>query len=277
MRVFICKTCGTEYPPSDNAPKDCPICLDERQYLPPGGQQWIDSESLARTHRTEAREQEAGLLGIGTEPGFAIGQRALLVSTPAGNVLWDCLSLVDNAIRERIVRLGGLKAIAISHPHYYSGMISWSRAFGDVPIFLHEADRQWAMRRDGKLVFWSGDTHEILPGITLLRCGGHFAGGTVLHWAQGAVGKGALLSGDILQVAADNRHVGFMRSYPNYMPLSPAVVTRIADRLEPFAFDRIYGAFWDRVIREDGKASVARSAKRYIDAVTGHGPVDAEF
>ena len=277
MRVFICKTCGTEYPPSNNAPKDCPICLDDRQYLPPGGQQWTDSESLARTHRTEAREQEAGLVGIGTEPGFAIGQRALLVSTPAGNVLWDCLSLVDNAIRERIGGLGGLKAIAISHPHYYSGMISWSRAFGDVPIFIHEADRQWAMRSDGKLVFWSGDTHEILPGITLLRCGGHFAGGTVLHWAQGAGGRGALLSGDILQVAADNRHVGFMRSYPNYMPLSATVVTRIVDRLEPFAFDRIYGAFWDRVIREGGKASVARSAKRYIDAVTGHGPADAEL
>lgn len=276
MRVFICKTCGTEYPPSSNAPEDCPICLDERQYLPPGGQQWTDSESLARAHRTEVREQEAGLVGIGIEPGFAIGQRALLVATPAGNILWDCLSLVDEPIKQRIAQSGGLRAIAISHPHYYSGMISWSRALGDVPIFLHESDRQWAMRRDGNLVFWPGDTHEIMPGITLARLGGHFAGGTVLHWAQGAGGTGALLSGDILQVAADNRHVGFMRSFPNYMPLSPAVVKRIVDRLAPFDFDRVYGAFWDRVIRQGGKASVEASAKRYIDAVTGRGPADAE-
>jgi len=250
--------------------------LDERQYVPPSGQQWTDPESLAHAHRTLAREQEPGIIGIGIEPGFAIGQRALLVGTPAGNILWDCISLVDDAICDRITQLGGLKAIAISHPHYYSAMISWSRALGDAPILLHEADRQWAMRRDGNVVFWSGDLHQVLPGVTLIRCGGHFAGGTVLHWADGAGGKGALLTGDILQVAADKRHVGFMRSYPNYMPLSPAVVTRIVQRLQPFAFDRIYGAFWDRIVPEGGKTAVSRSAKRYIEAITGHGPADSE-
>jgi hypothetical protein len=276
MSVFICKTCGTEYPPSSLPPQSCPICLDERQYVPPSGQQWTESASLAQTHRTKAKDEEPGLIGIGMEPGFAIGQRALLVCTTAGNILWDCISLCDESIQQRIAQLAGLKAIAISHPHYYSGMISWSRAFGDIPILLHAADRQWAMRTDGNVVFWSGDRHEILPGVSLIRCGGHFAGGTVLHWAAGAGSKGALLSGDILQVTADNRHVAFMRSYPNYMPVSAAVVTRITDRLEPFAFDRIYGAFWDRVIGEGGKAAVARSAKRYIDAVTGHGPADAE-
>jgi glyoxylase-like metal-dependent hydrolase (beta-lactamase superfamily II) len=276
MRVFICKTCGTEYPPSDAPPPSCPICLDERQYLPLGGQQWTDSETLVQSHRLIAKEQEPDLIGIGMEPNFAIGQRALFIRTPLGNVLWDCVTLIDGAMRDRIMAWGGLKAIAISHPHYYSGMISWSRAFGDVPVLIHEADRQWAMRSDGNIEFWEGDARSILPGVTLIRCGGHFAGGTVLHWAAGAEGKGALLSGDILQVAADNHHVGFMRSYPNYMPLSPAVVTRIVDRLRPYAFDRVYGAFWDRVITTDGKASVTRSAKRYIDAVSGHGPADAE-
>jgi hypothetical protein len=276
MRIFICATCGTEYPPSDMAPSACPICLDERQYLPPGGQQWTDSESLAQTHRAVAKDQEPNLIGIGTEPNFAIGQRALLLCTSAGNVLWDCISLIDEAIRDRIMRLGGLKAIAISHPHYYSAMISWSGAFGDIPVFIHDADRQWAMRTDRNVVFWQGDTHAILPEATLIRCGGHFEGGTVLHWQGGAGGKGALLSGDILQVTADNRYVGFMRSYPNYMPLSAAVVSRIVGRLEPYAFDRVYGAFWDRVIASDGKACVERSAKRYIDAVNGHGPADRE-
>ena len=277
MPIFICKTCGTEFPPSIAAPPACPICLDERQYVPPSGQQWTDAESFAQTHRIVVREQESNLIGIAIEPGFAIGQRALWVQTPAGNVLWDCISLVDESVRNRIAQSGGLRAIAISHPHYYSGMISWNRAFGDIPILLHEADRQWAMRTDGNVVFWTGDTHAVLPGLTLVRCGGHFAGGTVLHWAAGAGGKGVLMSGDILQVTADNRHVGFMRSYPNYMPLSPAVVTRIADRLEPFAFDRIYGAFWDRIVPDGGKDAVARSARRYIEAVTGHGPADAEL
>ncbi len=257
-------------------PQACPICLDERQYVPAGGQQWTTSESLAQSHRIEARQQEPGLIGIGLEPSFAIGQRALLVVTAAGNILWDCVSLIDRPMRDRIMELGGLSAIAISHPHYYSGMISWSRAFDNAPILLHEADRQWAVRTDGNVVFWREDRHEILPGVTLIRCGGHFAGGAVLHWAAGARNKGVVLSGDILQVAADNRHVGFMRSYPNYMPLSPAAVTRIIERLEPFVFDRIYGAFWDRIIPQDGKAAVARSARRYIEAVTGHGPADSE-
>ena len=277
MPIFICKTCGTEFPPSIAAPPACPICLDERQYVPPSGQQWIDAENLAQTHRTVVREQEPNLFGIAVEPSFAIGQRALWVQTPAGNVFWDCISMVDESVRNRIAQSGGLKAIAISHPHYYSGMISWSRAFGDIPILLHEADRQWAVRTDGNVVFWTGDTHAVLPGLTLVRCGGHFAGGTVLHWATGAGGKGVIMSGDILQVTADNRHVGFMRSYPNYMPLSPAVVTLMLKRLEPYAYDRVYGAFWDRIIATGGKASVAGSAKRYIDAVTGHGPADAEI
>ena len=277
MPTYICNTCGTEFPPSIATPPACPICLDERQYVPPAGQQWVDAESLAQSHHTIVREQEPNLVGIATEPSFAIGQRALWVQTPAGNILWDCISLVDEAVVDRIAQSGGLHAIAISHPHYYSGMISWSRAFGDIPILLHEADRQWAMRSDGNVVFWAGDTHVVLPGLTLVRSGGHFAGGTVLHWGAGTGGKGVLMSGDILQVTADNRHVAFMRSYPNYMPLSPAVVTLMLKRLEPYAYDRIYGAFWDRVIPTGGKDSVARSAKRYIDAVTGHGPADAEL
>ena len=53
--------------------------------------------------------------------------------------------------------MGGIKAIAISHPHYYSSMVEWSRAFGGVPIYLHAADRQWVMRPDHAIVFWEGE------------------------------------------------------------------------------------------------------------------------
>ena len=55
-----------------------------------------------------------------------------------------------------------------------------------------------------------------------------------------------------------------MRSYPNRIPLGPAAVRRIADAAEPFAFDRVYGAWWDRVILSDGKAAVARSVARAL-------------
>jgi glyoxylase-like metal-dependent hydrolase (beta-lactamase superfamily II) len=221
------------------------VCTDERQYIPGAGQRWTTLEELRRTHRNAFQQLEPDLFGIGTTPAFAIGQRALLVRTPAGNVLWDCIALLDAATIEIITALGGLRAIAISHPHYYTSMVEWSRAFGDVPIYLHAADRQWVMRPDRAVTFWNGATHELLPGLRLVHCGGHFAGGTVLLWEAGAEGRGALLSGDIVQVVSDTRWVSFMRSYPNLIPLPPSEVQRIADIVGGLRFDRIYGAWWD--------------------------------
>ncbi|MCK8787068.1 MBL fold metallo-hydrolase [Roseomonas sp. NAR14] len=263
MQAFLCTTCGTQYPPSESPPPRCPICEDERQYLQPAGQGWTTLPRLRITHMNAFRD-EAGLLGIGTAPHFAIGQRALLVPTPAGNVLWDCISLIDRATVEIIRGLGGLAAIAISHPHYYTTMLEWSEAFGGVPIHLHAADRDWIMRDGPAIALWEGDTKEIAPGLTLIRCGGHFAGGTVAHWTGGAAGRGALLSGDILQVVADRRTLGFMRSYPNFIPLGAAAVRRIAGRVAPWRYDAILGAFWDKVIPHDAEAAMRHSVERHI-------------
>jgi glyoxylase-like metal-dependent hydrolase (beta-lactamase superfamily II) len=101
------------------------------------------------------------------------------------------------------------------------------------------------MRADPAVQFWEGDTKPIGPGLTLVRLGGHFDGGTVLHWADWNEGCGVLLSGDILQVVPSG-HVSFMWSYPNLIPLSAAKVQRMAEILEPFAFDAVYGSFSGR-------------------------------
>jgi glyoxylase-like metal-dependent hydrolase (beta-lactamase superfamily II) len=267
MPNFICTTCGAQHAETDQPPAACAICEDERQYVKVTGQQWSTLDKLRLTHRNSIRFEEPGLTGIGVEPHFGIGQRALLVRTPEGNVLWDCVALVDPALVEFIKAMGGVCGIAISHPHYYTSMVEWSRALGNVPVHLHVADQQWVMRPDKSITFWDGDTKPLGDGLTLLRCGGHFAGGTVLHWRGGAGGKGALLTGDIIQVVADRTHVSFMFSYPNYVPLSAAVVDQIVRAVEPFAFERVYGAFWDTVIERDGKAAVARSAERYRHAI----------
>jgi glyoxylase-like metal-dependent hydrolase (beta-lactamase superfamily II) len=267
MANFICTTCGTQYADSDQPPAACPICLDERQYVKATGQQWTTLDRLRLTNRNALKFEEAGLTGIGIDPHFAIGQRALFLRSPQANTLWDCVALLDQALVEALRGLGGIAAIAISHPHYYSGMVEWSRAFGGVPIYLHAADRQWVMRPDRAVVFWEGETKPLAEGLTLVRCGGHFDGGTVLHWAGGAGGKGALLSGDVIQVVADRKHVSFMYSYPNYIPLPAAAVERIVRAVEPFPFERVYGAFWDLVIERDGKAAVRRSAERYLRAI----------
>jgi glyoxylase-like metal-dependent hydrolase (beta-lactamase superfamily II) len=269
MPNFICTTCGTEYAESDQPPTACAICQDERQYVKITSQQWTTLDKLRLTNRNSIRFKEPGLIGIGIEPHFAIGHRALFLRTPNGNILWDCLPLLDEALVEAIKAMGGISAIAISHPHYYSSMVEWSHAFGDVPIYLHAADRQWVMRPDKAVVFWEGEDHAVSEELSLIRCGGHFEGGTVLHWAGGAGGKGALLSGDIIQVVPDRKHVSFMWSYPNYIPLAAPAIERIVKAVEPFAFDRVYGAFWDMVIEQDGKAAVKKSAERYLRAI-GH-------
>jgi hypothetical protein len=264
MPHFLCVTCGTQHAESPAPPDRCAICEDERQYIGWGGQRWTTLEALRAGHSNAIREEEPGLTGIGTSPKFGIGQRALLVRSPGGNVLWDCISLIDEATVAAVGALGGLAAIAISHPHYYASMVEWSRAFGGVPIYLHADDRRWVMRPDPAIEFWEGDVRPLRDGLTLVRCGGHFDGGTVLHWPAGAGGKGALLVGDILQVAMDRRHVGFMYSYPNWIPLPAEAVRRAADAVEPFAFDRVYGFQFDLVIAADARAAVARSAERYL-------------
>jgi glyoxylase-like metal-dependent hydrolase (beta-lactamase superfamily II) len=245
-------------------PDHCPICEDERQYVGLDGQQWTTLEELLEDHRCELRD-DAGYLGVGVEPSLAIGQRLLLAETPEGNVLWDMIPLVVDAAVEAVQARGPVRAIAISHPHYYSGMVEWSDALGGVPILLHEADREWIMRPDPKIELWSGDVKELFGGLTLLRLGGHYPGGTVLYDRE----RSTLLSGDILQVIPDRRYVSFMWSYPNLIPLSAVEVQHIAAALEPWQFDRILGAWWDRLVPRDGNEVVRRSAERYAARLEG--------
>jgi glyoxylase-like metal-dependent hydrolase (beta-lactamase superfamily II) len=255
MTCYVCVTCGTQFTASAEPPPGCAICEDERQYVPESGQRWTTAEELRASHRADIREELPGLLGIGCEPKFAIGQRALLVD----NVLWDCQALLDDEIADAV---GHLDAIAISHPHYYTTMVDWAHRF-DCPIYIHADEREWVMRPDDAVVLWEGETHELKPGLTLLRLGGHFPGGQVLHWAEGS----AILSGDIVFVVPDRRFVSFMYSYPNLVPLPGETVLDIARKLEPWPFDRIVGAWWETTIRTGGKEAVRRGAGRYAAAL----------
>ena len=268
MPAFICTTCGTQYPPSDAPPAQCTICEEERQFVPITGQSWTTLDRMPGRHANTFVQQEENLIGIGSVPQFAIGQRALLVRTPAGNVLWDCISLLDDATITTIKAMGGLAAIAISHPHFYTTMVEWQRAF-DCPVHLHAADRQWIMRPDPALSFWDGETKALLPGLTLIRGGGHFTGGAMLHWAAGAGGKGALLAADIATVTQDRKFLTFMYSYPNMIPLSAREVEAIAASVAPYAFDRIYSHFFDRVLKTGAKEVFAKSVARYLRAIEG--------
>jgi glyoxylase-like metal-dependent hydrolase (beta-lactamase superfamily II) len=268
MSHYICLTCGVQFAESENPPERCPICEDERQYVNPGGQQWTTLDTLRSKHRNIITELDSGLHSIRSEPAFAIGQQAHLIQTAAGNILWDCISLIDIETVEAVQSLGGLAGIAISHPHFYDSMVEWSHAFGGVPIYLHADDQEWVMRLDPVVQPWQGDTFSPLPGITLIRCGGHFAGSTILHWADGADGQGAIFTADTIMVVPDQKHVSFMYSFPNLVPLPHREIERIVAAVEPFAFDRIYGGWPNRIIRSGAKEAIQRSTRRYIAAIT---------
>jgi len=164
--AYICRTCGVQHASSAQPPPHCPICEDERQYVPPQGQRWATLQELqAEGRRAEIRELEPGLTGIGADPSIGIGQRALLVQTAAGNILWDCLGFIDDAGVAAVRDRGGLSGIAMSHPHFYGVCVEWSQAFSNAPIFIPEADRRWVMRPDPAVRMWRG-TFAPVAGLT---------------------------------------------------------------------------------------------------------------
>ena len=198
---------------------------------------------------------------------MGIGQSAFVISTDAGSVLWDPPGFVDDEAVSRIRALGGALAISSSHPHMFGVQLEWSRRLNDAPVLVSGPNREW-VSRTGPAIREHGDRHEIAPGLTLHRFGGHFPGSTVLHWAAGAGGGGVLLSSDTIHANPDRATVTFLRSYPNRIPLSPAVVERItsaAEQLRSIACTTTSR----RGVDTDARAAVRRSADRYIAWVRG--------
>ncbi|WP_225725683.1 MULTISPECIES: MBL fold metallo-hydrolase [unclassified Nocardia] len=261
----ICTTCGVEH---DAAAEVCRICADERQWVPAEGQQWTTLEELAATeHRVEVRELEPDLFGLTTAPNIGIGQQALLVRTSEGNLLWDPTAYVDGEAVRRVRELGDVTAIVASHPHMYGVQVAWSHALGGVPVLVAAPDMEWVARPDPVIRPWSGQV-DLLPGVILRQVGGHFPGSAVVHWSAGAGGRGVLFSADTIKANPDRVTVSFLRSYPNRIPLSGAVVDRITKSVEEFEFDRLYDNF-GMTIDTDARAAVRRSADRHIAWVRG--------
>ena len=266
MTAFLCAACGTQFAEASSPPERCPLCEDSRAFGRPRGerQRWTSRAALRATQLNHLRELEPGVTSIATEPQFGVGQHCLLVRGATGNVLWDCLSLLDDATIEAVRALGGIARIAISHPHFYAAMVDWSRAFSDAPIFVHAADREWIPRPDPAVVAWEGERLALDDDLTLVHCAGHFPGSAVLH----ATGRGdrpaCLFAGDTINVLEDRANLSFMHNYPKHLPLPAADVRRIAEIVEPLDFERVYGCWPQNRILAGGKRAVLRSAERHI-------------
>ncbi len=263
MENFICVQCGVQFDETAEPPSRCPICEDERQFVRHSGQEWTTLKRLQTDHRNRLEDEASQLLGIGTEPEFAIGQRALLLQSSEGNLLWDCITLLDDRTAAEVDARGGLRAIAISHPHYLLFDGRMGRMFRRPNFFAFGRSRMGNAQESAHAILGRNNPFA-LGWANTNQCGGHFEGGTVLHWPTGANGRGALLTGDIIQVVQDRRYVSF------HAQLSESDSAR-ADRdrshpqnIEPFSFEQIYGAWWKANVLTDSKAAVARSAERYL-------------
>lgn len=267
MTAFICVTCGTQYAQTMQPPDECPVCLDDRQHLGYDGQQWTTHDQLAASLHNRI-DPDGDLLGVGIHERFAIPQRALLLRTDVGNVMWDCVSVITPAAVDAVKDLGGIDVIAISHPHFYSAMIEWSDAFGGAPILAHDADRTWIRRTSKHVTAWSGDRNHLSNTMQLIHTPGHFPGSTVLHWTAAPHGRRVLLAGDSLHVAADRRHISVMHSVANFIPVAPPVITDLRRRLAGVEFDDLYGFTWGLNIIGGARQAVDDSFDRYLHAVT---------
>jgi glyoxylase-like metal-dependent hydrolase (beta-lactamase superfamily II) len=245
------------------------ICSDERQWVPPSGQRWTTPAELAGGRHCDIWAEEPGLFGLGVTPAVGIGQRGLIVTTGEGNLLWDPPGYLDDDAIEQVKQLGGLRAVTASHPHFYGAMSEWGRAFG-ADVWVPEADAAWVTRPDPAIRTWHTRL-SVLPGVTLIQCGGHFPGSAVVHWADGADGAGALLTGDTIFVTPGEDRLTFVWSAPNRLPLPEPSIRGILAAVKSDPFDRIYGG-WAPTIHSGARAALTASAGRYIQFLRGEAP-----
>lgn len=258
----VCTACGTQYAEDFNKNNNCPICEDERQYVPEKGQGWSNLNELTANFGLTIRQLNDNLYELKMVPSFGIGQRAFLLLSPNGNVLWDCITLLNESAIAFIRAKGGLKAIAFSHPHYYSTMNDWASVF-NCEIYIHAKDEQWVYYKTNHLKLWEGEQHMLWDGLTLHNIGGHFPGSSILH-IPAFTPKGTILCGDTFYISPNKKHFSFMYSYPNRIPLPITEVKRIRERMHRIDFDTIHGFYDYQNIYTDAKKILETSFNKYI-------------
>ena len=259
--TLICSTCGTAYE-QNSVPEICTICLDERQWVPASGQSWTTPGELHNKHSVKLNRLQERLYEMEINPMFAIGQRALLVLSDQGNVLWDCIPLLDEMAIEFIKAKGGLKAIAFSHPHFYSNMNEWAGVF-DCPVYIHKNDAKHIMVKGNHIQLWEGDEMNLWDGMKIINMGGHFAGSSILHVPFLST-AGTIICGDTLFLSPDKKHFSAVYSSPNRIPLPIAEMRRIEKRLEHIPFDSFYGYIKTQNLHHNVKAILKNSMARYV-------------
>ena len=261
MNPLFCSTCGTQFVDNKHTSGNCPVCSNDRQYLPAKGQAWTKIEDLQNNFSNLITRINDNLYEIKTIPKFAIGQRAFLILTPNGNILWDCISLLNETTIEFIKSKGGLKAIAISHPHYYSSINDWAEAF-KCPVYVHQNDEEFIYTNGSRISLWKGAEKELWDAIKIKNIGGHFPGSSILIVPFLSSG-GTIFCGDTFYISPSKSHVSVMYSYPNFIPVSLSEINRINESMLNIQFDTLIGAFDNQKISPNAKEILHASFSKY--------------
>lgn len=269
MPMFICRSCGTQYAESLLTPSHCVICRADAHPDAADPPVWTTLDEIRGRYTNLIQRLEPNLFSVRPVPTFPTGQRALLLHTKHGNLLWGSVTVIDDATVRKIQTLGGLTAIAASQPRHFASIVEWSHAFGNVPVYVHATNRRWVMRPDAVVRYWEGGELHLPHHVTLVHVGGYVEGGTLLHWPAAASGGGALLTGDMVQVLPHRKGVGLLSNSRDLVPRSADGVRKLASAIEGLEFEALHDAWSDQGITQGARAIVLESASCYLRAVTG--------
>lgn len=289
--LLICTACGTQFDTDDaKLLTRCRICDDPRQFVPPTGQKFTTLAEMKRgvyKNKWKPFEGDQRFWSLWTEPKVAIGQRAIIIQTPVGNIMWDCITYLDQETIDWINSLGGLSAIVISHPHYYTTHLEWAETF-DCPVYLSWEDKEWLNRLDrlGKARTFIESTEEDIEvhgektGVKILKLGGHFPGSLVCLAFERLLIADTLVTtpsamGDWSIDALANKNTRppglnsfvFMWSIPNMIPLPPDEIQRMWDVLRPHEFHSTHGAFVGTEVSDKSKGSDRTVKQRVLESM----------
>ncbi|WWC85986.1 uncharacterized protein L201_000857 [Kwoniella dendrophila CBS 6074] len=290
----ICVACGTQYPKTFSTDRNCLICEDPRQAIPATGQEWTNLIELGnnpgeggenRKHVILKDEEDDRISLISCKPGFAINQTPIIIESSEGSYIWDCSAFISLPLIGYLNKLKRpLKGISISHPHFFTTSLTWSRAL-NVPLYLCEDDKEWYQRisdikeEDDNIIWWRSEK-ELSKSVKLIQCGGHFPGSSILYWDrlnEPAPSKddlpktqtpvsGIIFTADTLMVQPTQKNFSFVWSVPNMIPLRPKSIISIQERLKAISFSQATSSWPNRWIRQDAKKALDESVTTFLAA-----------
>ena len=237
LSPYACSNCG-HWQFHFAVPPHCPICTDVRNDLPEDGWDFRPPASLDLRHHW--RTLPGGLHEFWSTPRFGLDSHGWVLETAIGNVAFEAAPFYDQASLDHLASIGGIAVLAASHPHGYGALWQLQQRF-ECPVLIQKLDLPWT--KAFRVTTPYDERHEIAPGLTLYRTGGHYDGHAILHDAA----RGALFVGDALKLDldTDGRLVALSchKAYHKAIPLSPDEARHYRDVFATLAFDAVFTPF----------------------------------